>query len=158
MKRIVMFAIALTAFALTAAACEKYDPFSYKDSNGREIDLHGLWGLIEVQYCTAAGLSESHAVEPETFMEFCEKGICRTYKVMPDGSRQQISTCHYDKARGGITFFTNEEFKNNQYLSEDDSQYERGATYYFKVIDNQTISSKEPISGGSYVVNIFARF
>lgn len=158
MKRYILLTFVLVASALSAAACSKYDPFLYKDSKGNEIDLHGYWGLVEIQYCTAAGLTESHPVEPETFMEFCEKGICRTYKAMPDGSKQMISTCHYEKARGGISFFTEEEYENNQYLSESDPQYERGTTYYFKVIDSQTISSRESISGGSYVVNIFSRF
>lgn len=158
MKRFVLFTLMLTAFALMATACEKYDPYSYTDSNGREIDLHGYWGLVEVQYCTVAGLTESHAVEPETFMEFCEKGICQVYKSMPYGGKQMISKCHYEKARGGIRFFTEEEYENNKYLSEDDSRYERGTTYYFKVVDGQTISSKESISEGSYIVNIFSRF
>ena len=157
MKRFLgLFAI-VAAVMMTASTCDKESFKLYKDSDGNPISLIGAWGLIEVQYHTA-GVVETHEVETESLMELMEGGKGRTLKILEDGSREEISTFHYEKFPGAITILTEEEYENHQNYTHEDSQYMPGITYYFKVIDSNTISSKEKVSDGSYLINIFARF
>ncbi len=147
----------LAVVMLTASTCDKEKMKLYRDSQGNTIDIIGAWGLTEVQYFTA-GVTESKAVEPETLMEFMDKGFGRTLILAPDGTKKEIDTFRYEKYPAGITIYTEEEYRKNQYLSDEDPEYERGRTYYFKVIDQNTISSREQLTSGTYIVNIFSRF
>jgi len=47
--------------------------------------------------------------------------------------------------------------ENNRSISEDDPMYERGKTYYFHVIDGNTIYSEENVSSNSVLVNYYVR-
>lgn len=157
MRRLLPLVLSLAAIMLTASTCDKERFKLYHDSDGRTTSLIGAWGLVEVQYFTA-GVVEKTTVTPESLMEFMEGGLGRTLKMMPDGSRETIDTFHYEKYPGSITIFTEEEYKINRSYTPEDNEYRRGKTYAFKVIDDNTISSKEKVSEGSYIVNVFARY
>ena len=157
MKNVLNLFLALSMVVLSASTCDKEDRNLYKDSNGNVTELIGRWGLVEVQYNTA-GVTESRTLEPESLMEFQEKGVGRSLRLCADGRLDEISTFHYEKYRGSVTIFTEEEWRNNQQRSEEDPDYSRGTTYYFKVIDYDTISSRERVTDGTYLVNIFRRF
>jgi len=143
----------MTALVLCASTCEKMEPGDYHDFQGNKINLLGGWTLSEVLYKTA-GVVESHLCEPESVMEFSVKGIGYTKDL--DGN--VLDTWHYETYRASVTIFTEAEWENNRSLGEDDDQYERGKTYCFHVIDENTISSEEKVSSNTYIVNIFTRF
>lgn len=157
MKNVLKLFLALSVAVLSASTCDKEKMKLYRDSQGNTVDIIGAWGLTEVQYFTA-GVTERKPLEPETLMEFMEKGMGRTLSLAPDGTRKETDTFRYEKYPAGITIYTEEEYRKNQYLSDEDPGYERGRTYYFKVIDQNTISSREQITSGTYIVNIFSRF
>lgn len=48
--------------------------------------------------------------------------------------------------------------ESNIEIGEDDSQYEQGKTYYFHVVDEDTISSEEKVSSNTVMVNFYTRF
>lgn len=152
MKHYLSVACALVAIALTASTCEKMEPGDYRDYRGNKINLLGDWALVEVQYRTA-GVVETSAVEPASVMEFAPKGIGYT----KTRSGEVLDTWHYQTYRAAVTLFTNAEWENNRSLGEDDPQYERGKTYYFHVIDDETLSSEEKVSSNSSIINIFRR-
>jgi hypothetical protein len=87
-------------------------------------------------------------------MEFAGKGLGYTKNLAGD----VLETWHYETYRAAVTIFTEAEWANNRGLGEDDSNYERGKTYYFHVIDGNTLSSEEKVSSNSTVVNIYTRF
>ena len=116
--------------------------------------LIGKWGLVEVQYETAAVTDRTEMV-PETLMEFMEDGYGRTVRV---GDGSTLSTFRYEKYRGSVTLYTPEEWENNQGKTDEDSDYMPGKTYYFKVVDSDTMTSREKVSAGSFVTNVFHRF
>lgn len=62
------------------------------------------------------------------------------------------------QVRTAGVIFTNDEWENNRGLGEDDSQYEQGKTYYFHVVDEDTISSEEKVSSNTVMVNFYTRF
>lgn len=157
MKGLLKLLSVCAVIMLTASTCDKENLKLYRDSQGNTVDIIGAWGLVEVQYNTA-GVTERRQIEPETLMEFQEKGHGRSLSIAADGSRKETDTFRYEKYRGGITIFTEEEYKNNLNRSDEDPDYERGRTYYFKVIDQNTISSREQITSGTYIENIFSRF
>ena len=128
------------------------EPGDYKDFTGAKINLLGAWVLSEVQYKTA-GVVESHPVTPESVMEFAEKGIGYTRDMTGD----ILDSWHYVTYRASVTIFTSEEWEINRSLGEDDSNYRRGKTYAFHVVDENTISSEEKVSSNSYIVNFFTR-
>ena len=143
---------ACATIILTASTCEKMEPGDYHDYLGNKINLLGCWVLSEVQYKTA-GVIESSPVTPESMMEFAAKGVGYTKSLSGD----VLDSWHYETYRAAVTIFTNAEWENNRGLGEDDSQYEKGKTYYFHVIDANTISSEEKVSSNSYIVNIYTR-
>lgn len=150
-------AVALAMTILSLASCDKEAYKLYRDYKGNTISLIGRWGLVEVQYWTA-GVVESHPVEPTSVMEFMEEGKGRTIVFLADGSEEVIDTFHWEKYPGSVTIFTEEEWKNNRNLGHDDDRYMLGTTYAFRIIDDNTISSEEKVTSGSWLVNVFARF
>ena len=157
MKRLSIFISALAAVLLAVSACEKEAPGMYHDYSGKTVSLLGCWGLVEVQYWTA-GVVSTEKKTPESLIEFQEDGKGRSLRILPDGGRELISTFHWEKYPGSVTIFSEEEFENNRCYTDEDMQYMPGLSYEFKVIDADTISSREKISSGSYMVNVFARF
>lgn len=157
MRNVLKLFFALAVVLLSASTCDKEQMKLYKDSNGNTTDIIGKWGLVEVQYVTA-GVSESRTVEPESLMEFMDGGRGRSLRIRQDGTCEQTDTFRYEKYRGGITMYTEEEWRNNQNRSEEDPDYSRGTTYSFKVLDWNTISSRERVTDGTYLVNVFRRF
>ena len=153
MKKHITFILAISTVVFSASTCEKMEPGDYRDFTGAKINLLGSWVLTEFQYKTA-GVIESHPVTPESVMEFAAKGIGYTR----DLSGKTLDSWHYETYRAAVTIYTNSEWENNRGLGEDDSQYEKGKTYYFHVVDENTISSEEKVSSNSYVVNFFTRF
>lgn len=145
--------LALLAIVFSASTCEKMEPGDYYDYAGAKINLLGSWGLTEVQYKTA-GVVETHPYNPESVMEFVSKGIGYTKTL----SGEQFDSWHYETYRAAVTIFTNAEWENNRGLGEDDSQYEKGKTYYFHVLDDNTISLEEKVSSNTYITNIYTRF
>lgn len=158
MKRLSIM-LSMAAVLMTAAvySCDKERTGLYRDYSGKTISLTGVWGLVEVQYWTA-GVTSTEKPVPETLMEFMPKGLGRSLRILPDGSREPFLSFHWEKYPGSVTIYTEEEYENNRSYSDEDPQYMPGRTYEFKVIDDNTISSREKISEGSYLVNIFARF
>lgn len=150
-------AVALAMTILSLASCDKEAYKLYRDYKGNTISLIGRWGLVEVQYWTA-GVVESHPVEPTSVMEFMEEGKGRTIVFLADGGEEVIDTFHWEKYPGSVTIFTEEEWKNNRNLGHDDDRYMLGTTYAFRIIDDNTISSEEKVTSGSWLVNVFARF
>lgn len=158
MKRFLLFNIpALVALCLSAASCDPDAPGLYHDYSGKTVSLIGSWGLVEVQYWTA-GVMSSEKMEPESLMEFMEDGLGRSVRILSDGGREVISTFHWVKYPGSVDIFTEEEYENNRFYTDEDTQYMPGRNYEFRVIDDNTISSKERITDGTYLVNIFSRF
>lgn len=153
MKKFLTFILAIATLVFSASTCEKMEPGDYRDFTGAKINLLGSWVLTEVQYKTA-GVIESHPVTPESVMEFAEKGIGYTRNL----SGEFLDSWHYGTFRASVTIYTNAEWENNRSLGEDDSRYERGKTYCFHVVDENTISSEEKVSSNSYLVNYFTRF
>jgi len=153
MRKYLLFILAITSIVLSASTCKKMAPGDYCDYQGNRINLLGGWTLSEVQMRTA-GVIESRQIEPQSVMEFCEKGIGYTRNL--DG--EILDSWHYETYRAAVTIFTNAEWENNRSLSEDDDQYERGKTYYFHVIDENTISSEEKVSTNTVLVNFYTRF
>lgn len=100
----------------------------------------------------------SEKMEPESLMEFMEDGLGRSVRILSDGGREVISTFHWVKYPGSVDIFTEEEYENNRFYTDEDTQYMPGRNYEFRVIDDNTISSKERITDGTYLVNIFSRF
>lgn len=145
--------LAIATIVFSASTCEKMEPGDYHDYTGAKINLLGSWVLTEVQYKTA-GVIETHPCAPESLMEFAPKGI--GYTKTPSG--ELLDSWHYETYRAAVTIFTNAEWENNRGLGEDDSQYEKGKTYYFHVLDNNTISSEEKVSSNTYITNIYMRF
>lgn len=157
MKRAITFILALTAVILSVTCCDKESLKLYRDYSGNRISLIGSWGLVEVQYWTA-GVFRTEELEPESLMVFKENGLGESVALKSDGSRELISTFHWEKYPGSVTLYTEEEFENNRYYTDEDMQYMPGRTYEFRIIDNDTISYREKVSSGSYTVNIFTRF
>ena len=153
MKRYFTCILALVTIVFSASTCEKMEPGDYHDYSGAKINLLGSWVLTEEQYKTA-GVIETHPCNPESVMEFAAKGIGYTKTV----SGNLLDSWHYETYRAAVTIFTNAEWENNRGLGEDDSQYEKGKTYYFHVLDDDTISSEEKISSNTYITNIYTRF
>ena len=153
MKKFISFILAISTVVFSASTCEKMESGDYRDFTGAKINLLGSWVLTEVQYKTA-GVIESHPVTPESVMEFAAKGIGYTR----DMAGEILDSWHYETYRAAVTIFTNTEWENNRGLGEDDSQYEKGKTYCFHVVDENTISSEEKVSSNSYVVSFFTRF
>ncbi|MDO5000434.1 MAG: hypothetical protein Q4E27_09360 [Bacteroidales bacterium] len=145
--------LALAAIVLTASTCEKMEPGDYRDYLGHKINILGAWTLTEVQIRTA-GVIESRPFTPQSLMEFAEKGLGYTKDL--DGNI--LDSWHYEIYRAAVTIFTNEEWENNRGLGEDDSAYEQGKTYYFHVVDENTISSEEKVSSNTVMVNFYTRF
>lgn len=145
--------LALAAIVLTASTCEKMEPGDYRDYLGNKINILGAWTLTEVQIRTA-GVIESRPFTPQSLMEFAEKGLGYTKDL--DGNI--LDSWHYEIYRAAVTIFTNEEWENNRGLGEDDSAYEQGKTYYFHVVDENTISSEEKVSSNTVMVNFYTRF
>lgn len=153
MKHYSTYILALAAIVFSASTCEKMEPGDYHDYSGAKINLLGSWVLTEVQYKTA-GVIETHPCNPESVMEFSQKGIGYTKTL----SGELLDSWHYETYRAAVTIFTNAEWENNRGLGEDDIQYEKGKTYYFHVLDDNTISSEEKVSSNTYITNIFTRF
>ena len=145
--------LALASICLCASTCEKMEPGDYHDYLGNKINLLGGWVLSEVQYKTA-GVLETRHVEPQSIMEFSEKGLGSTKAL----SGKVMDTWHYEIYRASVTIYTEAEWENNRGLGEDDDRYEREKTYNFHVIDDNTISSEEKVSSNTWVVNIFRRY
>ena len=152
MKKFISIILAMATIVFSASTCEKMEPGDYKDFTGTKINLLGSWVLTEVQYHTA-GVVESHPCTPESVMEFSEKGIGHTR----DMAGEILDSWHYQTFRASVTIYTNAEWENNRALGEDDPRYERGKTYAFHVVDENTISSEEKVSSNSYLVNYFTR-
>ena len=74
-----------------------------------------------------------------------------------EGALQKTGEFRYEKYRGAITLWTPEEWEHNRSRSEDDSDWERGRTYAFKVIDENTLSSTETVTDGTRLINIYTR-
>ena len=153
MRRLFTCILTLSTLIFSASTCEKMEPGDYHDFAGAKINLLGSWVLSEVQYKTA-GVIETHPCIPESVMEFASKGIGYTKTISGD----LLDTWHYETYRAAVTIFTNAEWENNRGLGEDDSQYEKGKTYYFHVLDDNTISSEEKVSSNTYITNIYTRF
>ena len=153
MKKFISLILALATVVFSASTCEKMDPGDYRDFSGEKINLLGSWVLTEVQYKTA-GVIESHPCEPQSVMEFALKGIGYTRNL----SGEILDSWHYETFRASVTIYTNAEWENNRALGEDDPRYERGKTFAFHVVDENTISSEEKVSSNSYLVNYFSRF
>lgn len=145
--------MAFSAIILSASTCEKMAPGDYHDYLGNKINLLGGWTLSKVQLKTA-GVIEFREVSPESVMEFAEKGFGYTKNL----SGEILDSWHYQTYRASVTIFTDEEWGNNRSLGEDDPQYEQGKTYYFHVIDDNTISSEEKVSSNTTAVYIYTRF
>lgn len=153
MRKRLALVLALASICLCASTCEKMEPGDYHDYLGNKINLLGGWVLSEVQYKTA-GVQETRYVEPQSIMEFSEKGLGSTKAL----TGKVMDTWHYEIYRASVTIYTEAEWENNRGLGEDDDRYERGKTYNFHVIDDNTISSEEKVSSNSWVVNIFRRY
>ena len=153
MKKILVWILLGAAFVFSASTCEKMEPGDYHDYQGNKINLLGPWVLTEIQLKTA-GVIESKTHEPESVMEFAEKGLGYT----KDLAGEVLDTWHYETFRAAVTIFTNEEWANNRGLGVDDSRYERGKTYYFHVVDAETISSEEKVSANTSAVYFYTRF
>lgn len=157
MKRLSSLILAMSALLFAVTSCDKESLRLYHDYSGNKISLIGSWGLVEVQYWTA-GVFRTEKLEPESLMVFKENGLGESVMLKDDGSRELISTFHWEKYPGSVTLYSEEEFENNRYYTDEDMQYMPGRTYEFKIIDNDTISYREKVSSGSYTVNVFARF
>lgn len=153
MRHLFTCILALSAIVFSASTCEKMEPGDYHDFAGAKINLLGSWVLTEVQYKTA-GIIETHLCNPESVMEFAQKGIGYTKTI----SGAVLDSWHYETYRAAVTIFTNAEWENNRGLGEDDNQYEKGKTYYFHILDDNTISSEEKVSSNTYLTNIYTRF
>lgn len=153
MRKFTSFILAMATLVFSASTCEKMEPGDYHDYLGNRVNLLGGWVLTEVQYKTA-GVLESHPCTPESVMEFAGKGLGYT----KDLSGDVLDTWHYETFRAAVTIYTNAEWENNRGLGEDDSDYEKGRTYYFHVMDENTISSEEKASPGTSIVNIYTRY
>lgn len=153
MRKYMTFLLAMAALVFSASTCEKMEPGDYHDYLGNKINLLGGWVLTEVRYKTA-GVIESHPCEPQSVMEFAEKGIGYTKDLAGD----MLDSWHYETYRAAVTIYTNAEWENNRALGEDDSNYEKGKTYYFHILDENTISSEEQVSSNSSIVNIYSRY
>ena len=153
MRRYFTFILAFATIVFSASTCEKMEPGDYHDYTGAKINLLGSWVLTEVQYKTA-GVIETHPCNPESVMEFTPKGIGYTKTISGD----LLDSWHYETYRAAVTIFTNAEWENNRGLGEDDNQYEKGKTYYFHVLDDNTISSEETVSSNTYITYIYTRF
>ncbi|MBP5218221.1 MAG: hypothetical protein J6Z47_04660 [Bacteroidales bacterium] len=155
MKRMngLSLALAFVSMALCASTCEKMEPGDYRDHLGNKINLLGGWVLSEVQYKTA-GIIESRGVDARSVMEFAGNGLGYTKSF----SGAVEDTWHYEIYRAAVTIYTEAEWENNKGLGEDDDQYERGKTYYFHIVDDDTVTSEEKISSNTYVVNVYSRF
>ena len=153
MRRYFTCILALATIVFSASTCEKMEPGDYHDYTGAKINLLGSWVLTEIQYKTA-GVIETHPCNPESVIEFAPKGIGYTKTISGD----LLDSWHYETYRAAVTIFTNAEWENNRGLGEDDSQYEKGKTYYFHVLDEDTISSEEKVSSNTYITNICTRF
>ena len=157
MKRFFPLMLCALVTVLSASKCEKYDPDVYRDSAGNKVTLVGKWGLTKVEYRTG-GVTESRAVTPTTLTEFLHGDKARTLSILKDGTEEVSATFHYETFRGAVTFYTDEEWENNRSLGEDDSNYERGKTYYYKVTDGNNIYYEEKVTEGTTLVNHFTRF
>jgi len=157
MKHLLTIVAAFALVVMSASKCEKSDPGIYHDSNGKAINLIGSWGLTEVQYWTS-GVVEKTSCVPESVMEFTKDGRVYTLALKADGPADTLAKWYYEKYRASVTLFTEEEYRNNRSLSDDDPQYEHGKTYYFKVIDENTMSYRDQIASGTYLVNILSRY
>lgn len=153
MRRYLLCILALATVVFSASTCEKMEPGDYHDYLGNKINLLGAWALTEVQVRTA-GVIETRPCSPQSVMEFAPKGVGYT----KDLSGDILETWHYETYRAAVTIFTNDEWENNRGLGEDDSQYEQGKTYYFHVVDEDTISSEEKVSSNTVMVNFYTRF
>jgi len=153
MRRYLLCILALATVVFSAFTCEKMEPGDYHDSLGNKINLIGAWALTEVQVRTA-GVIESRPCSPQSVMEFASKGQGYTKSLSGD----VLETWHYEIYRAAVTIFTNDEWENNQGLGEDDSQYEQGKTYYFHIVDEDTISSEEKVSSNTVMVSFYKRF
>lgn len=153
MRKNMHIILALASIALCASTCEKMEPGDYHDSLGNKINLLGGWTLSEVRYKTA-GVVESHPCKPQSVMEFAPKGIGYTKDL--DGD--VLDTWHYETYRAAVTIFTDAEWKNNRNLGVDDNRYQKGKTYYFHIIDKDTVSSEEKVSDNSSLENVFTRY
>jgi len=157
MKHSFRFMVLAIWTLFSASTCEKYDPDIYHDTDGNRVELIGRWGLTEVEYHTA-GIVEKRQVSPTSLMEFIHGDRGKTLSKEDDGSWKEDGTFRYEVYRGSVTIFTEEEWENNRGLSDEDSAYERGRTYDFKVKDENTIYYREKVSEGSYLVNSLTRF
>ena len=153
MRKISYLFPVIASIVLCASTCEKMQPGDYHDSLGNKVNLLGAWTLSEVRYKTA-GVVESHPCEPQSVMEFAPKGIGYT----KDLGGEILDTWHYETYRSAVTIFSEAEWENNRGLGEDDSNYEQGRTYYFHVIDKDTISSEEKVSENTTLVNVYTRY
>ncbi|MBQ2149942.1 MAG: hypothetical protein II434_00235 [Bacteroidales bacterium] len=153
MRKNISLILAMASVVLCASTCEKMEPGDYHDYLGNKINLLGGWVLSEVQYKTA-GVLESRMIDAQSVMEFAGNGMGFTKSLRGD----VIDSWHYEVYRGSVTIYTDAEWENNRALGEDDDRYERGLTYSFHVIDDDTISSEEKVSSNSYVINIYTRF
>lgn len=154
MKRIFSSILAFAAITLCASTCDKMNPGDYCDSSGKKINLLGGWTLSEIQIRTA-GVIENHEAAPESVMEFGEKGVGFTKSVESGGI---LDTWHYEIYRAAVVIFTEEEWERNRGLGEDDSEYQQGKTYYFHVIDDNTISSEDKSGSNTVITSIFSRY
>ena len=152
MRRILIGMLAFSAIILSASTCEKMQPGDYHDYLGNKINLLGAWTLSEIRIKTA-GVIESHECTPESVMEFAEKGLGYT----KDLSGAILDNWHYETYRAAVTIFTQEEWENNRGLGEDDSQYEKGKTYYFHVVDENTISYEEKLTSNTSAEYFYIR-
>ena len=153
MKKYCIILLSVAATIFSASTCEKMEPGDYHDYSGARINLLGMWTLTEVQYKTA-GVIESHSCDAESIMEFASQGIGFTKNM----AGEVLDSWHYKIYRAAVTIFTNAEWENNLGLGEDDNRYEKGKTYYFHVLDENTISSEEKVSTSTSVINYFTRF
>ena len=153
MRRYLVCILAFATVVFSASTCEKMEPGDYHDYLGNKINLLGPWVLSEVQVKTA-GVIETQRCNPESVMEFASKGLGYTKDMAGD----VLDTWHYETYRAAVTIFTNEEWENNRGLGEDDSQYEQGKTYYFHVVDEDTISSEEKVSSNTSTVYFYTRY
>lgn len=152
MKKILISILVLVAVILSASTCEKMKPGDYHDYLGNKINILGAWTLSEVQIRTA-GVIESSPCSPQSVMEFAENGLGYTKDM--DGDI--LDTWHYEIYRAAVTIFTEKEWENNRGRGEDDSQYEEGKSYYFHIVDENTISSEEKVSSNTVKVYFYTR-